>query len=248
MSTLLSTWRRSVSYITSLRKVCQLLVLVGRGWPTFVGTIVGLGVLIGAVLPLQTAAGASVRWLLSLPLPLPAMLLSAFYLPPLIQAHERDGRSHNWIQYFLSSALFYGTASGVAYILWLQYSFGSDLLRTGLIGAGIALAPLIIFFGTISPFLVLSMSYAPTANRSFSQQFRHSVYMTGAELPALAGAFLLLLPLTLGVYYLPLMLVQHNIIAAAVRLPVMHVCSVVYWQVGWSLFIALYQERKATYI
>ncbi|MGD1997611.1 MAG: hypothetical protein PVJ92_01710 [Candidatus Dependentiae bacterium] len=248
MATIWSLWQRSAAFIFSLS---NLMLLLGRMRHVLLTAVITLIVLLGSAqysLTATTKIGTIVRWFFSLPIPLPAMLLSAFYLPSLIQAQERDGRHHQWWYYFISSALFYGTASGVAYLIWLFYAGGSPVMRTALIGVGIAFAPLIAFFGTISPFLVLAMSYDPTVGKPFKQIFRHSVYMTGAELPALALVFLLLMPLTGVVYFLPVWLAQNGIIAAVLRVPMMHVCSVLYWQIGWTLFIALYQERKAVYV
>lgn len=248
MTSIWSLWQRSFSYLFSPK---SLVPLIGQVRHAAVTGAVSIVLLVSGALYAQASPGvlsSVLRWFFSLPIPLPAMLLSAFYLPSLIQAQERDGRQHQWWQYFLSSALFYGTTSGVVYALWLTYASGSPVMRTALIGIGIAFAPLILFFGTISPFLVLAMSYDPTVGKPFKQIFRHSVYMTGAELPALAITFALLMPLTGLVYFMPIWLTQHGFVAAALRIPVMHVCSVLYWQVGWSLFIALYQERKAVYV
>lgn len=240
-------WKNSLSCFFS-NLFCLIHLVWSRSWQVYVTTVLLMSALFGALAWYSTLPPVAVLGsFFSLPVPVPAMVLSAFYLPALIALHERGRAVRKWWQSMLASLLFYASVGGGLLGAHYLYAQASPLLRTVMAVLALACIPVLLFFLLISPFWALALAYRPMALRSERERFRHSVYMTFAELPALVLMLLLLTPLAALVYYVPAVLVEYLELAPSWCLPIMHLFSILYWQVGWAVCIVFYQERKQLY-
>lgn len=180
--------------------------------------------------------------------PLIAVVGSPLYLLPLIRLHDQTNKHHPWLPYITSGALFYGAAGAVAWASWQLYIIAPLWAAITLSGIGLLCLPFLIVFLWVSPFLMTAYAYEPTARRSRAAIWRHACRMSWHELPFVFLLLVCMTPVGLLVYGMPGLLVAKGIVAVSLKRTLLHMGSVLYWLLGWSVFILYYQDRKKRYL
>ena len=188
------------------------------------------------------------KMLLAVMPPLLAIVGSPLYLLPLIRLYDETGRKHCWMPYLKSGIAFYGIGGTLIWSVWQVYINGPAWTTLAIKSTLAVIAPFIIAFLWCSPFVMLAYAYDPTVAWDHARVWRHGRRMAWYELPFIFGLLLLMMPCGAFIYGMPTVLVARGVITAQWWKPLLHIGSVVYWLLGWAVFMVFYQHRKHKFI
>lgn len=245
---ILTAWADSVRYFFTGSTWCVL----GRGFlraiplaSWFTAGLIVVTLLSQSGIPILASL---LGLLLSVMPPLLAIVGSPLYLLPLIRLYDETGRRHFWMPYLKSGIAFYGIGGTLVWSLWQLYIKVPVRVAVIIKGLLLLLAPLAVAFLWCSPFVMLAYAYDPTAPWSHSRVWRHARTMAWHDLPFIFGLLLLMMPCGALIYGVPTVLVTRGIITAFWWKPLLHIGSVIYWLLGWGVFMVFYQHRKHKFI
>jgi len=242
-------WRAACSHVCSSSFWSACAAALGESLPVCIVSAVGMALV--WFVAVQHIPGISLffRQLLHIKAPLLAMASAPLYTPFLIKAVARvTGKAVvTWWKTVAWSCAMYALMALLLTAFYFLCIEGSIEMLLGFLCAVMISLPFLAPYIAAFPVASVAVVFEPFSKKSTRQVWRHARKMTWGELPAILIVMCLCMPLSHAYYAAALFLYRAQYLSLESSYGLLHVLSVVCWQIGWIFFMVFYQQRKSAY-